>query len=194
MYSYLSKLSTSSKNDLLLQWKWLATTLNPYYEGNDVCFMINEDRLIMNSKEHWTFLADKTGNIMDCANMKFLVKKAKKCLGSVHLVTADGSIDCQNNPNEQEAMVVHLHFAEILGALLSLDKGGTFLVKMFTFFECQTVCNLFLLACLFDKVQTIFKKLTESSAYASSFAHLVSEVSNNIFIVRFLRYLFLSRP
>ena len=28
-------------------WTWLAATLNPHYEGNDLGYMINDDRFIM---------------------------------------------------------------------------------------------------------------------------------------------------
>ena len=35
-------------------WTWLATTLNPHYEGNDLGYMINDDRyLSTNESIHW---------------------------------------------------------------------------------------------------------------------------------------------
>ena len=52
-----------------------------------------------------------------------------------HLVTSDGSIDCSTEPNEQEAVVAHLHFCETVAALQLLDRGGHFVLKMFTLFE-----------------------------------------------------------
>lgn len=31
--------------------------------------------------------------------------------------------------------------------------GGTFVIKMFTMFECNTLCQMYMLNCLFDSVQ-----------------------------------------
>jgi cap2 methyltransferase len=134
----------------------LATTLNPHYEGNDVGSMINEDKLILTSMDNWLFLEDTTGNIMSQSNMQSLFREVekrcqeKKC--KVGLVTADGSIDCQINPSEQEATVIELQFAEIVTALHILGKGGSFILKIFTFLECQTINHLYLLASLFTEV------------------------------------------
>ena len=31
-------------------WTWLATTLNPHYEGNDLGYMINDDRFLLSNQ------------------------------------------------------------------------------------------------------------------------------------------------
>jgi hypothetical protein len=38
-------------------------------------------------------------------------------------VTADGSIDCQEDPGEQESIVSSLHYCEAVSALYILAKG-----------------------------------------------------------------------
>jgi hypothetical protein len=68
-----------------LQWKWLATTLNPYYEGNPLSCMINDDRFILQTLSNWNFGLDYTGNLMDLNNMLHLVQEAAK-IGDVLLV------------------------------------------------------------------------------------------------------------
>jgi len=132
-------------------WNWVATTLNPHYEGNDLGYMINDDRFIMGSLDNWHFGEDNTGNLMDQANMSSLVERAKKLgeTGLVHLVTADGSIDCQSDPGRQESIVSDLHMAEAVTALKLLAEGGNLVIKMFTVFESESVCLLYLLACAF---------------------------------------------
>jgi len=132
-------------------WNWVATTLNPHYEGNDLGYMINDDRFIMGSLDNWHFGEDNTGNLMDKANMLSLLERARKLgeTGLVHLVTADGSIDCQSDPARQESIVSDLHMAEAVTALKLLAEGGNLVIKMFTVFESESVCLLYLLACAF---------------------------------------------
>jgi 23S rRNA U2552 (ribose-2'-O)-methylase RlmE/FtsJ len=37
--------------------------------------------------------------------------------------------------------------------ILIIISGGTFVLKMFTIFECNTLCRMYLLCCAFDLVQ-----------------------------------------
>jgi len=139
-------------------WNWLATTLNPHYEWNDLGYMINDDRFIMGSLEHWTFGCDDTGDLMRHKNLRKLLKAASS-LGSVSLVTGDGSIDCQGDPGRQESIVADLHMAEAIAALNILAEGGNLVIKIFTMFESETVCLLYLLSIAFENLD-VFKPAT----------------------------------
>jgi len=143
-------------NGCEMEWKWTGTTLNPYYEGNTTGIMINDDRFILRTLENWDFGIDDTGDILKTANLRHFTTKYNK---KIDLVTADGSIDCQADPARQEYLVINLHFSEIISALGCLNDGGNFVLKMFTFFEAGSVCHLYLLSCVFDKV-TVFKPTT----------------------------------
>ncbi|XP_012287962.1 cap-specific mRNA (nucleoside-2'-O-)-methyltransferase 2 isoform X1 [Orussus abietinus] len=134
-----------------IQWDWVATSLNPYYEGNSLSRMIDDDRLIAHTLNHWCFGADNTGNLMDLKNLDSLVNVSKS-KGKVLLVTADGSIDCMNTPAEQESVVAHLHYCEAIAAMHLLQIGGNFLLKMFTIFEYEALCLVYLLSCFFNEV------------------------------------------
>ena len=141
--------------NLQLDWKWKASTLNPYYEGNSTSSMINDDRFIMHTMENWTFGIDKTGDILELQNRASMVEE----FGRVHLVTADGSIDCQGDPANQEQIVAPLHMAEVAVALNILQKDGHFVLKMFTCFEIGSLCLLYLLCHSFEQV-SMFKPVT----------------------------------
>jgi len=142
-------------------WNWMGTTLNPHYEGNDLGYMINDDRFIMGSLDNWHFGQDNTGNLMDKANMDSLMERAGKLgeSGLVHLVTADGSVDCQSDPARQEIIVSDLHMTEAIAALKILAEGGNLVIKMFTVFESESVCLLYLLSRSFSSLD-VYKPAT----------------------------------
>ncbi|XP_075226562.1 cap-specific mRNA (nucleoside-2'-O-)-methyltransferase 2-like isoform X2 [Lycorma delicatula] len=143
-----------------VKWDWLASTLNPHHEQNTLSCMINDDRLIYNTLHKWNFGDDATGDLFNKKNMEFLVESTKETFNDeVLLVTADGSIDCQSSPGEQESMVCPLLYAEVITAVHILKPEGSFLIKMFTLLECETVCLLYLLCKLFHQVK-VFKPVT----------------------------------
>lgn len=124
--------------------------------------------------DNWDFGPDMTGDITHPDYPRYL--RAKCGDYGPHLVTADGSFDCQDKPEEQENLVSWLHLKETLNALNILRTSkfsyflsnliylwrksylfflleGNFVIKMFTFFECDTICLLTLLAAAFQEVK-----------------------------------------
>ncbi|XP_037086421.1 cap-specific mRNA (nucleoside-2'-O-)-methyltransferase 2-like [Pollicipes pollicipes] len=141
------------------EWDWHATTLNPYYEANPLSRMISDDRFILHTLSRWHFGADDTGDLMNPANADHLIEVTG---AGVNLVTADGSVDCQGEPAEQERIVAGLHHCEVWCALRALQPGGTLVVKMFTFYESGSVCLLFLLSCCFAEVSVVKPSCSKS--------------------------------
>ncbi|XP_062541575.1 cap-specific mRNA (nucleoside-2'-O-)-methyltransferase 2 [Armigeres subalbatus] len=141
-----------------MQWRWFANTLNPYYEGNCLGNMIADDRFILHTIDSWCFGADYTGDIMRKENLAEIVRRSK-VFPRINLVTADGSIDCLDVPEAQEAHVSKLHLAEAITALKILTTDGCFILKMFTFFEHSSVDLLYLLYVCFRELH-VFKPAT----------------------------------
>ncbi|EDO44686.1 predicted protein, partial [Nematostella vectensis] len=135
-----------------LEWVWLGATLNPYYEGHSPKALLDDDRFIVETLQNWDFGADGTGDLMQLENLNHL---AEACQGKVHLVTADGSIDCSDEPEEQENAVSQLIFCEAVTALTVLATGGCYVFKMFTTLEHHMVCLMYLMCCLFEEVHVI---------------------------------------
>ncbi|XP_042231890.1 cap-specific mRNA (nucleoside-2'-O-)-methyltransferase 2-like isoform X2 [Homarus americanus] len=134
-----------------LNWQWLGNTLNPYYEGTPLDQCIAEDRFIYLTLKNWSFGKDNTGDLMVRNNLCDIVQRAQ-CLGPIHLVTADGSFDCQANPAEQEKMTHSLHLCEVVAAMSVLTPGGSLVIKKFTLFESETLNLIYLLCCVFEHV------------------------------------------
>uniref|UniRef100_UPI00398E4E38 cap-specific mRNA (nucleoside-2'-O-)-methyltransferase 2 n=1 Tax=Pristiophorus japonicus TaxID=55135 RepID=UPI00398E4E38 len=149
-------------------WSWVGNTLNPYHEGNDTGMMIMDDRLIAGTLPWWYFGPDDTGDIMVLKYLEGLIEFTQN-MKTVHLVTADGSFDCQDNPGEQEALVSPLHYCETIAALQLLSPKGSFVLKMFTLFEHASVCLLYLLNCCFRQVH-VFKPGTSKSGNSEVYA------------------------
>lgn len=143
-----------------VDWHWRATTLNPFHEGNGTASMINDDRFILQTLDHWHFGRDLTGDILEPRNRKCIHETWTQQLGGkVDLVTADGSIDCQSDPGEQERIVTPLHVAETCLALNLLREGGNFVIKMFTLFELGSLALLFVLHRCFREL-SVYKPAT----------------------------------
>ncbi|KAA0723169.1 Cap-specific mRNA (nucleoside-2'-O-)-methyltransferase 2 [Triplophysa tibetana] len=148
-------------NRLHCDWNWIANTLNPYYEANGRGCTITDDRLITHTLPWWFFGSDNTGDILLQKHLLELQRFVSN-MSTVHLVTADGSFDCQGDPGEQESLVAPLQYCEAVCALLLLGIGGSFVLKMFTLFEHSSICLLYLLACCFRSVN-VFKPGTSKS-------------------------------
>ncbi|XP_041792698.1 cap-specific mRNA (nucleoside-2'-O-)-methyltransferase 2 [Chelmon rostratus] len=151
----------TSESTRYCDWSWAANTLNPYHEANGGSTTIADDRLIANTLPWWFFGSDNTGNIMiqkHLLELQAFVANMRR----VDLVTADGSFDCQENPDEQEALVASLHYCEVTAALLLLSPDGSFVLKMFTLYEHSSICLLYLLNCCFRSV-SVFKPATSKA-------------------------------
>jgi len=136
---------------------WIANTLNPYYEGNTLDSCIVDDRLISRTLRSWCFGKDNTGDIFDDDFLSCLQLKCNRFFHkrTINLVTADGSLNCQDVPSEQEAIVAPLHFTELLCALTVLSPHGNLVIKMFTLFESHSITFMYILCCLFANVAVI---------------------------------------
>lgn len=148
-------------------WEWTGFSLNPYYEGNDLAAMVDDDRMIIETYQKWYFGVDNSGNIFHHDNIRGIWHE-RVGTEKVQLVTGDGSVDCSSDPNEQELLVSELHYAEAVCALGALAIGGHLVLKMFNLFECETVCLLYMLATYFDNLY-VSKPATSKSANAETY-------------------------
>ena len=122
-------------------WEWIGNSLHPYYEGNDPAAMIDDDALIQATLQHWHWGQDGSGDIRRPENVTAICASASAMAkdlgtGGAMLVTADGSIDCQENPNEQVWLLPDHAMHDML--LMHADK---FVVGI-CMFEWHTIANV----------------------------------------------------
>ncbi|XP_071742906.1 cap-specific mRNA (nucleoside-2'-O-)-methyltransferase 2 [Lepeophtheirus salmonis] len=154
-----------------IKWSWKALSLNPYYEGNTYPDLNNDDRHSRCNLSNWDYGTKNTGSVIEDIEGYFDILRGY----GADLVTADGSINCLKTPNEQENMVLRLKTAEIILALNSLKIGGSFVIKLFTFFEPPTIKLLYILNLCFDKM-SIFKPI--ASKEGNSEVYIISKGYN----------------
>ncbi|KAL3990255.1 FtsJ-like methyltransferase family protein [Acanthocheilonema viteae] len=136
-----------------LPWHWYANSLNPHYEWNSPFDMFLDDELITNTYPNWFFGPDNSGDILKWTN-EYIGSIAKK-VGKFSLITADGSVYCQDIPAEQERVIFPLLQKEIDVSLSLLEINGTFVVKVYTSFLNDTVALLNRLIMCFKEVHVI---------------------------------------
>lgn len=101
------------------------------------------------------------------------------------VVVADGGIDAQRNNNDQESVAHRLVCCQVATALLLLETGGFFVLKMFGFQTKRTRSMMKFLSTLFGKIQVI-KPIASRPASAERYVmfHNFRGVDKNFDILR----------
>ena len=134
------------------RWWWRASALNPAYEANSHSHMVRDPVLVNKTPKHWIWGLDNSGDITNCDNIDYITKEVLTQGGPVHIVTADGGVDCSESPESQESTLYPLLLAQCTAALSVLCTGGTLVVKAFSLLTTPTASLTHLLSSLFDAV------------------------------------------
>lgn len=167
-----------------LRFNWMASSLNPYFEDNDQFHdALTEDCFVEQTFENWYFGKDNSGDIRQANFHRSLKEAFQKRLARAgqsagessngvrfSFITADGGMNCVEEPGLQEINSFKLIQTEALVALNALRDGGSLVLKIFGYFDCSTISLVYLLACLFERVH-LFKPI--SSKEGNSEIYLV---------------------
>jgi cap2 methyltransferase len=155
----------------LMDWKWLANTYRDLYSAGLGQYLKDEYGLIEKFKNQWEFGACGDGDITAPENLRAFKLAIDKKLGSLQFITSDVKfVPPEINFDEEENINIPVHMGHLLCALLCLEKGGTMILKEFTYFETPSICLLFLAAALFDQLLLI---KPETSRPANSEIYIV---------------------
>lgn len=177
------------------EWSWHANTYRSSSfesKGEEDTYLSDQYGLIAQYSSKWLWGADGNGDITSEANIKsFKVRLPSP----IHLITSDVKyVPEVVNFDEEENINIPVHFGHTLTTLMTLAKGGTAILKEFTFFEAQSISLLWLLVYCFKDVK-IVKPIT--SRPANSEVYLVcteykqplseSEIVRLFDIMRYIR-------
>lgn len=141
-----------------LHWEWKANSLNPYFEGNNPNSILTDDIIYRDTYRAWNMGADDSGDITNVCNIDYIWQKTSKSTKNgwlADLVTADGSLDTQYCPNDQEKLTSSIQYCETVCALGILRKHGSFIIKCFNILHHTTISIIALLCYCFQNVHIV---------------------------------------
>ena len=109
------------------------------------------NRKIINHKLiEFVYGTTNNGDLQDINNLLSLIGLLKN--KKIYLITADGGFDYTNDYNKQEKDSLPLIHSEILLALCTQKKGGTFICKLFDMFLKETNIFIYYLTLSYDSI------------------------------------------
>ncbi|EKX40861.1 hypothetical protein GUITHDRAFT_75183, partial [Guillardia theta CCMP2712] len=144
------------------RWDWVASSLNPHFEGNGTKDMITEDILINETGHHWYFGPDNSGDVRLRENIEGIWEMLSR-RGTVMLVTADGCSGDTLELEEHQDIDHQLQFCEAVTAMGSLSEGGHFVLKMSNLCDHASVCLVYLLSSFFKQTSICKPTMSDSS-------------------------------
>ncbi|KAL7069926.1 hypothetical protein ACQ4LE_010737 [Meloidogyne hapla] len=139
--------------DINLDWKINSLSSQQSGSSKSASIIGLDDKFVLNSSARVILGPDGSGNILNFTN-EFLQKLVSD-LGKFHIITADAGIDCTDEPIDQERKMHPLIEKQLEIAFKCLCIGGNFLIKIFTFFESETIELLSRIRCAFERVECL---------------------------------------
>ena len=163
-----------------INFDWLATTLNPYYEQIDFDAFVLDDRFIQDSHcfQNWFFASLNTGDLLHGKFADDLQAHICRTYGLTEsddcqvfdCITGDGAFNCLSDPERQEEMVFKLIFNEFMVGARFLKHNASMVLKFFTFYSCETISLLYFICNCFREI-TCYKPV--ASKHGNSEIYLV---------------------
>ena len=147
-------------------WNWNANTFNARL-FNDLKYLKDSHNLEKIYSKHWDYGCDMDGDITSINNINFYEKKYKK--EKINLITSDAKyVSDVVDFNNEEIINIPVHTGQIINSLFILSKGGTIILKHFTFLTAQSLCLIKLVKMYFEKVY-IIKPISSKPANSETY-------------------------
>ena len=97
--------------------------------------------------KNWLMDSKNNGDVTILKNNEDYARKVK----NINLYTSDAGIDVSEDYNSQEEITIFINYGQILSGLLTLDNGGNFVTKQYTYFNPFTRSIMTILSYLFEE-------------------------------------------
>ena len=128
-----------------IQYKWYASSLIDA-DGKE---LMDTYKLYKNYPNNWLMSEDNNGDVTDIKN---ILNVNKILPGVVNLYTSDLGFDVSSDYTNQERSHYYAVIGEILMALLTLAKGGSFIMKQFTMLKAYSISLIYVLGEFFEEI------------------------------------------
>lgn len=153
-----------------LEVDWAASSLDP--DGDPVALK-DSYGWARRHPGRWLMGDGLAGDLRDAAQVAELVRRVKgRFPEGVDLYTSDAGYSVGGDYNRQEEILARLNLGQIVAGLGALRPGGSFVIKMFTFFSPFSATLLVLLSESFESLRVV-KPL--ASRAANSEIYVVGE-------------------
>jgi cap2 methyltransferase len=144
-----------------MHWNWYANSFKDIFGSKDGQYLDDNYGIMKSYPDKWLYGADSDGDITSPANIETFAETFPQTL---NFVTSDVKyVPLVEDYNEEENQNIPVQMGHLLISLRTLKKGGTALLKEFTFMETAKIAQLWLLACVFKELQ-IIKPVTSRPA------------------------------
>ncbi len=144
-----------------IHWNWFASSYVDEFGSKEGKYLEDNYGIMRNYPDKWIYGADGNGDITSSANIESF---AEIFPNNLDFMTSDVKyVPLVEDYNEEENQNIPVNFGHTIIALRTLRKGGSALLKEFTFMESPKICQLFLLSCVFKTVK-IIKPVTSRPA------------------------------
>jgi len=144
-----------------MHWNWHANSFKDIFGSKDGQYLDDNYGIMKSYPDKWLFGSDSDGDITSPSNIETF---AEIFPGTLNFVTSDVKyVPLVEDYNEEENQNIPVQMGHLLISLRTLKKGGTALLKEFTFMETAKISQLWLLACVFKELH-IIKPVTSRPA------------------------------
>lgn len=165
-----------------IDWNWFAESYRDPILSHDRKrgkYFGDQYGLMKKYDSQWIYGAENDGDITKGSNIRWFRHHIGEYFPRLDVITSDVKFvpTVDFNFDDEEIYNIAVHAGHTITALATLSKGGTAILKTFTFFESASISLLYLLGCSFERV-LITKPMTSTPANSETYLVCLGFLNN----------------